>query len=87
MTTITFTLPDNLRISVTRTGASFVAYLPDLPAHIRFVFPLHAGHTLLEAFELDFLDVGLQVAGELGACNSFIVSEWLTLPLDRLTQC
>ncbi len=66
MTTITFILPGNLRISVTRTGASFTAYLPNLPAHIRFVFPLHAGHTLPEAFELDFLDSGIHVAGEFG---------------------
>lgn len=86
MTTISFKLPDNLRINVTRTGASFIAYLPDLPAHLRFVFPSHAGHTLLEAFELDFLDAGLQVAGEFGANNSFIVREWLTLPPDRLPQ-
>ena len=86
MTIITFELPDNLRLRVTRTGASFTAYLPDLSAHILFVFPLQAGHKLLEAFELDFLDAGLQVAGEFGANNSFIVSEWRTLPLDHFMQ-
>ncbi|MDQ3687769.1 MAG: hypothetical protein M3430_19515 [Acidobacteriota bacterium] len=86
MTTFTFKLPDNLRLSVTRTGASFTAYLLDLPAHISFVFPLQAGHKLLEAFELNFLDAGIQVTGEFSLNNSFVVSEWQTLPLNRLTQ-
>jgi len=86
MTTITFNLPDNLRIRVARNGASFTAYLPDLSAHILFEFPLQAGHKLLEAFELDFLDARLRVAGEFSSNNSFIVREWRTLPLDRPTQ-
>ena len=86
-TNITFMLPDHLRIRASRKGgASFTAYLPDLSAHIRFVFPPPIGSKLLEAFEQDFLDAGLQVTGEFGSNSSFIVSDWRTLSLDHLAR-
>lgn len=86
-TGITFLLPDHLCIRTNCVeGASFTAYLPDLSAHVRFVFPPHIGSKLLEAFEQDHLDAGLQVTGEFGSDNSFVVSEWRTLSLDSLAR-
>lgn len=81
MTTLTFDLPSNLRLRVSRDEVSFSAYIPELPAHVRFLAPALAGRQLLEAFEQDFLDATLEVTGEFGANNTFIVHRWETRPL------
>lgn len=81
MTTLLFELPDKLTLTVRPGSVSFTAYVPDLPAHVRFTAPSLAGRKLLEAFEQDFLDAMLEVTGEFGANNTFTVREWETRPL------
>lgn len=80
-TKLLFDLPEKLTITVRPDEVSFSAYLPELPAHVRFHAPLLVGRKLLEAFEQDFLDARLQVTGEFGANNTFTISAWETLPL------
>jgi hypothetical protein len=82
MTTLLFELPDKLTLTVRPGSVSFTAYVPDLPAHVRFTATSLAGRKLLEAFEQDFLDAMLEVTGEFGANNTFTVHEWETHPLS-----
>ena len=81
MTTLLFDLPKKLTLTVRPGSVSFTAYVPDLPAHVRFTAPSLVGRKLLEAFEQDFLDARLEVIGEFGANNTFTVHEWETHPL------
>ena len=81
MRTLLFDLPEKLILTVRPHCVSFTAYVPDLPAHVRFMAPSLAGRKLLEAFEQDFLDARLEVSGEFDANNTFMVHEWETLPL------
>lgn len=81
MTTLLFDLPEKLTFRVRPDRVSFTAFVPDLPAHVRFHAPLLVGRSLLEAFEQDYLDARLQVNGEFSANNTFTISEWETLPL------
>lgn len=81
MTTLLFDLPEKLTLTVRPDKVSFTAYVPELPAHVRFHAPLFVGRKLLEAFEQDFLDARLQVTGGFGAHNVFTIRAWETLPL------
>jgi hypothetical protein len=81
MTRLLFDLPEKLTLTVRPDEVSFTAFLPELPAHVRFHAPLLVGRRLLEAFEQDFLDARLQVAGAFGSNNTFTISVWETLPL------
>ncbi len=81
MTTLLFDLPEKLTLTVRPGSVSFIAYVPDLPAHVRFTAPSLVGRKLLEAFEQDFLDARLEVTGEFGENNTFTVTEWETHPL------
>lgn len=82
MRTLLFDLPAKLTLTVRPHSVSFTAYVPELPAHVRFTALSLAGLKLLEAFEQDFLDARLEVIGEFGTNNTFTVHEWETLPLS-----
>jgi len=81
MTTLLFDLPEKLILTMRPGSISFTAFVPGLPAHIRFIALSLVGRKLLEAFEQDFLDARLEVIGEFGANNTFTVHEWETHPL------
>jgi hypothetical protein len=81
MATLLFDLPEKLTLRVRPDRVSFTAFVPELPAHVRFHAPLLVGRGLLEAFEQDFLDARLQVTGVFGANNTFTIRAWETFPL------
>jgi hypothetical protein len=43
MTTLLFDLPEKLTLTVRPGSVSFTAYVPDLPAHVRFTAPSLVG--------------------------------------------